>query len=384
MCLLYMYTSNTSIQVLFIFFLDNLNHANVSDYLQPSVRFRYRKLHLLEEKEAIESAIGYNHTQFPDTLPDPGGFASPDTICKYCGKDFRYFRALKHHLRSHSSCRLKPYICRLCSNGFSTKANCMRHLQKQHPEIEQNQMERQILIQEFLPEGEQQQTEQPGNSSSSRLPFSIGGVPRKLDYGGGMQTGSDSAGRCNSQAVNSYLWFSNRDIGDRPANGHHSNHDLQHPQDKPLDFTIKTLNNEAMRYTSATPHRENGLVQRQGGDQPIDLSGPRSRGDPVNDAKPKAFGSSAESRRPMNLPLPVLDALSPTDIAMVTPNMASCMKLPVVDPSQCSPTLEPSTQPSSRCYDKLYNPLTGCAECPQCRMPFKEAIKVGHFEAVKV
>ena len=85
-----------------------------------------------------------------DTTVNIDAFASPDTICKYCGEDFKFFRALKHHLRSHSSCRHKPYMCKICSNGFSTKANCVRHVQKQHSEIEHNQLERQIQVNEFL------------------------------------------------------------------------------------------------------------------------------------------------------------------------------------------------------------------------------------------
>lgn len=75
-------------------------------------------------------------------------FQSPDTVCKYCGEDFKFFRALKHHLRSHSSCPQKPFLCMRCDIGFSTKANCVRHLQKQHPEVSQYQIEQFIHVNE--------------------------------------------------------------------------------------------------------------------------------------------------------------------------------------------------------------------------------------------
>lgn len=78
-------------------------------------------------------------------------FHSPDTVCKSCGVDFKFFRALKHHLRSHTSCRTRPYQCQKCEMGFCTKANCMRHIQKQHKEVSDNQIESTIKIIENFP-----------------------------------------------------------------------------------------------------------------------------------------------------------------------------------------------------------------------------------------
>jgi hypothetical protein len=99
-------------------------------------------------KHEIEAAIGYNQLT-AENAHEQDAFASPDTVCKYCGDDFKFFRALKHHLRSHSSCHYKPFMCKLCANGFSTKANCMRHIQKQHLEVEQNQIENHIEVNEI-------------------------------------------------------------------------------------------------------------------------------------------------------------------------------------------------------------------------------------------
>ncbi|XP_033755463.1 ras-responsive element-binding protein 1-like isoform X2 [Pecten maximus] len=108
-----------------------------------------RKKHGKIIKEDIEMAIGYNKYVSENSTMD--SFHSPDTVCKYCGVDFKFFRALKHHLRSHSSCRQKPFQCTRCDVGFSTKANCIRHIQKQHTEISQNLIEQHILIHEPLP-----------------------------------------------------------------------------------------------------------------------------------------------------------------------------------------------------------------------------------------
>ena len=116
----------------------------------------FRKKHGKVMKQEIEASIGYNkYVLESPSLVD--SFHSPDTICKYCGIDFKFFRALKHHLRSHSSCRLKPFLCQKCDVGFSTKANCVRHLQKQHPEISQHHIENWIHVNEpsLLEDGEQ-------------------------------------------------------------------------------------------------------------------------------------------------------------------------------------------------------------------------------------
>lgn len=115
----------------------------------------YRKKHGKYEKEEIDAAIGYNK-YVAESSSTTENFQSPDTVCKYCGEDFKFFRALKHHLRSHSSCPQKPFLCMRCDIGFSTKANCVRHLQKQHPEVSQYQIEQFIHVNEpsLLEDGE--------------------------------------------------------------------------------------------------------------------------------------------------------------------------------------------------------------------------------------
>ncbi|CAH1269444.1 RREB1 [Branchiostoma lanceolatum] len=106
-----------------------------------------RKKHNRFTKEDIEEVITYNQFVKDPPIGSAETFGSPDTICKYCGKDFRFFRALQHHLRSHSSCRKKPYQCRLCENGFSTKNNCIRHILKRHENINQKKMDTYVKFQ---------------------------------------------------------------------------------------------------------------------------------------------------------------------------------------------------------------------------------------------
>ncbi|XP_070575948.1 ras-responsive element-binding protein 1-like isoform X2 [Ptychodera flava] len=107
-----------------------------------------RKKHSKSSKAEIDACIAYNQY-----LADPEGadtFHSPDTICKYCNKDFKFFRALRHHLRSHSSCREKPFHCKVCNNGFSTKNNCIRHILKRHRELSQKEVEASVVFHEPL------------------------------------------------------------------------------------------------------------------------------------------------------------------------------------------------------------------------------------------
>ncbi|XP_062584858.1 ras-responsive element-binding protein 1-like isoform X1 [Saccostrea cucullata] len=139
-----------------------------------------RKKHGKYLKEEVDAAIGYNK-YVAESSNTTENFQSPDTVCKYCGEDFKFFRALKHHLRSHSSCPQKPFLCMRCDIGFSTKANCVRHLQKQHPEVSQYQIEQFIHVNEpsLLEDGEKSFGEGMSDDSQTAdtLDFSGGNPP---------------------------------------------------------------------------------------------------------------------------------------------------------------------------------------------------------------
>lgn len=99
------------------------------------VRKRHKKL----TKGEVRGAMQYNphmaerSTNSEALAPEVG---SLETVCKYCSVDFKFNRVLRHHLRSlHNSCSRKPFCCKICKLGFSTKNNCIRHALKQHPEM---------------------------------------------------------------------------------------------------------------------------------------------------------------------------------------------------------------------------------------------------------
>ncbi|XP_072929118.1 ras-responsive element-binding protein 1-like isoform X2 [Hemitrygon akajei] len=106
-----------------------------------------RKKHLKVSRKDIEKNIEYAECR-AGALAD--SFRSPDTVCKYCGEDLKYYRALRHHLRTHSSSQKKPFECKECSVGFSTKNNCIRHILKQHSHVEEKEIEQHIRFVDCL------------------------------------------------------------------------------------------------------------------------------------------------------------------------------------------------------------------------------------------
>ncbi|XP_067910551.1 ras-responsive element-binding protein 1 isoform X5 [Heterodontus francisci] len=106
-----------------------------------------RKKHLKMTRKDIEKNIEYAESHTAELVDS---FCSPDTVCKYCGEDLKYYRALRHHLRTHSSCQKKPFECRECNMGFSTKNNCIRHILKQHTHVEEKEVEKHILFVDCL------------------------------------------------------------------------------------------------------------------------------------------------------------------------------------------------------------------------------------------
>ncbi|XP_062926114.1 ras-responsive element-binding protein 1 isoform X2 [Mobula hypostoma] len=106
-----------------------------------------RKKHLKVSRKDIEKNIEYAECR-AGGLAD--SFRSPDTVCKYCGEDLKYYRALRHHLRTHSSSQKKPFECKECSVGFSTKNNCIRHILKQHSHVEEKEIEKHIRFVDCL------------------------------------------------------------------------------------------------------------------------------------------------------------------------------------------------------------------------------------------
>lgn len=72
------------------------------------------------------------------------GCTGAETVCRFCGEDLKTYRALQIHLRTHNGCQRKPFECRRCGAAFLAKRNCIHHLLKQHPEVQEREIEEHI------------------------------------------------------------------------------------------------------------------------------------------------------------------------------------------------------------------------------------------------
>lgn len=72
------------------------------------------------------------------------GGSATETACRFCGEDLKSYRGLQIHLRTHNGCQRKPYECRRCGAAFLAKRNCIHHLLKQHPEVQEREIEEHI------------------------------------------------------------------------------------------------------------------------------------------------------------------------------------------------------------------------------------------------
>lgn len=74
------------------------------------------------------------------------GCTGTETTCRFCGEDLKTYRALQIHLRTHNGCQRKPFECRRCGATFLAKRNCIHHLLKQHPEVQEREIEEHIAM----------------------------------------------------------------------------------------------------------------------------------------------------------------------------------------------------------------------------------------------
>ncbi|KAL4001553.1 Fc receptor-like protein [Sarotherodon galilaeus] len=88
---------------------------------------------------AAITTAGTTSTQDAET-----GSTGAETVCRFCGEDLKTYRALQIHLRTHNGCQRKPFECRRCGAAFLAKRNCIHHLLKQHPEVQEREIEEHI------------------------------------------------------------------------------------------------------------------------------------------------------------------------------------------------------------------------------------------------
>ncbi|XP_016347416.1 ras-responsive element-binding protein 1-like isoform X1 [Sinocyclocheilus anshuiensis] len=103
-----------------------------------------RKKHMKNNRKEIEKNIKYvtSSTSTADVLEQAG---TSETTCRFCGEKLKTFRALQIHLRTHNGCRRKPFECKRCGAAFLAKRNCIHHLLKQHPEVQEQDIEEHII-----------------------------------------------------------------------------------------------------------------------------------------------------------------------------------------------------------------------------------------------
>ncbi|KAK5897675.1 hypothetical protein CgunFtcFv8_015158 [Champsocephalus gunnari] len=140
-----------------------------------------RKKHGKASRKDIEKNIRY--------ISSPGGspsvsLASPsvspatvtaetepvatETLCRFCGDSLQSYRSLQIHLRTHNGCSRKPYECRRCGAAFLAKRNCIHHLLKQHPEVQEREIERHIST--LLPPVRHQEVQERERHINTLLP----------------------------------------------------------------------------------------------------------------------------------------------------------------------------------------------------------------------
>ncbi|KAL4623444.1 ras-responsive element-binding protein 1 [Arapaima gigas] len=105
-----------------------------------------RKKHMKTIRKDIEKNIEYVSTGpgSLDTTLDSLDATSGQTVCSFCGEDLKSYRALQIHLRTHNGCQRKPFECGQCGAAFLAKRNCIHHLLKQHPEVQEREIENYI------------------------------------------------------------------------------------------------------------------------------------------------------------------------------------------------------------------------------------------------
>uniref|UniRef100_A0A8C2C0N8 Ras-responsive element-binding protein 1 n=2 Tax=Cyprinus carpio TaxID=7962 RepID=A0A8C2C0N8_CYPCA len=101
-----------------------------------------RKKHMKSNRKEIEKNIKYVTSSTADLLEQAG---TSETTCRFCGEDLKTFRALQIHLRTHNGCQRKPFECKRCGAAFLAKRNCIHHLLKQHPEVQEQDIEEHII-----------------------------------------------------------------------------------------------------------------------------------------------------------------------------------------------------------------------------------------------
>ncbi|XP_038068600.1 ras-responsive element-binding protein 1-like isoform X2 [Patiria miniata] len=108
-----------------------------------------KKRHGKASKLDIEMTIIHNSAGSAGSDASTSRFRTPDTFCKHCNREFRFFRDLQNHLKVHQRTPSKPFFCLKCQTGFSSKNNCSRHIIKCHPEITKDDVDNYMMVKQM-------------------------------------------------------------------------------------------------------------------------------------------------------------------------------------------------------------------------------------------
>ncbi|XP_077480517.1 ras-responsive element-binding protein 1 isoform X2 [Stigmatopora argus] len=103
-----------------------------------------RKKHGKTSRKDIEKHIKCVFSAEPGVSGEARAGPGAEAACRFCGQDLKTYRALQIHLRTHNGCQRKPFECRRCGAAFLAKRNCIHHLLKQHPEVQEREIEEHI------------------------------------------------------------------------------------------------------------------------------------------------------------------------------------------------------------------------------------------------
>lgn len=244
-----------------------------------------------------------------------------DTVCRYCGEDFKFYRSLKHHLRSQSSCSHKPFTCRVCDVGFSTKANCLRHIQKQHTPVAGVSTESRMAINETLLAAQQKA------AATGCLSRPTATRKRVLDIS---EHQASKVQRLDTVSI---------------MNGRRKQEPMEtSDDDQPLDFSLKTMKSYLGGGTVYSVVSDSASQS----DEPIDLS----------------VGASRSSSRLATVVSETSEFDSSSPISLV---VASRRASPSVSGAQCSAGMTES---------KWSVTSPNLSQCTQCHVVFKHSSKV--------
>ncbi|XP_076827244.1 ras-responsive element-binding protein 1 isoform X2 [Brachyhypopomus gauderio] len=167
-----------------------------------------RKKHMKNTRKEIEKNIKYvTSSTSSDALELT---ASCDTTCLYCGEDLKTYRALQMHMRAHNGFQRKPFECKCCGAAFLAKRNCIHHLLKQHPEVQEQDIEDHIATlltspSQISPDPSPVNGVTPSPSLQpikvEDLSFYSGDLDQPLDFSNKSRMGSNSGSASGSPGI---------------------------------------------------------------------------------------------------------------------------------------------------------------------------------------